>query len=161
MLVAGIIIGLTLILLGIIGSVLPILPWPQLAYIGILIFHFMAGRPFSLAFLLVWLVIMVALVVLDQFLPVLSTKKFWGSKRGMRGSGIWAILGIFGGVFGILIGPFAWALLGEWRHSRNWKKSLKPALWSFIGIAMSGLIKIAICLVLAWSLIAKAIEISS
>ncbi len=76
MLVAGIIIGLTLILLGIIGSVLPILPCPQLAYIGILIFHFMAGRPFSLAFLLVWLVIMVALVVLDQFLPVLSTKKF-------------------------------------------------------------------------------------
>ena len=160
MFVTGIIIGLTLIILGIIGSVLPILPWPQLAYGGILIFHFMAGRPFSLAFLLVWLTIMVALVVLDQFLPVLSTKKFWGSRWGMRGSGIGAMLGIFGGIFGVVIGPFVGALLGEWWRSRNWKKSFKPAFWSFIGIAMSGLIKIAICLVLAWSLIAKAIEIS-
>lgn len=156
MFVAGIIIGLTLIILGVIWSVLPILPWPQLAYGGILVFHFMAGSPFSLAFLLVWLVIMVALIVLDQFLPVLSTKKFWGSKRGMRGSGVGAMLGIFGGIFGVVIGPFAWALLGEWRHSRDRKNKR-----SFIGIAMSGLIKIAVCVLLAWSLIAKAIEISS
>lgn len=76
MLIAGTIIGLTLMLIGMIGCVMPILPGPQLAYLGLVIFHFMAGKPFSLAFLLLWLVVMVLIVVIDQFLPMLTTKKF-------------------------------------------------------------------------------------
>ncbi len=76
MLIVGTIIGLTLVLIGMIGCVMPILPGPQLAYLGIVIFHFMAGKPFSLAFLLLWLVVMVLTIVIDQFLPILTTKNF-------------------------------------------------------------------------------------
>ena len=76
MLIVGTIIGLTLVLIGMIGCVMLILPGPQLAYLGIVIFHFMAGKPFSLAFLLLWLVVMVLTIVIDQFLPILTTKNF-------------------------------------------------------------------------------------
>lgn len=103
MLIIATSIAILLIVVGILGSVLPILPGPQVGYIGILIFHFMTGRPFSTPFLIGWLIIMIILILLDQLLPMRSTKKFGGSKYGSWGSVVGGVLGMFGGVTGVLL----------------------------------------------------------
>ena len=66
-----------------------------------------------------------------------------------RASGFWGMLG------------FRWAEGGEYLQRNSIKESIKPALWSFIGIAMSWLIKIALCIILWGYIIIEAIHIYS
>jgi len=142
------VIWLILVIIGIIGSIVPMIPWPQLAYIGIIIFHFMAWRPFSLWFLILWFLAIVIVIVADNFLPVLATKKFWGSKYWTWWAIIWTVVGLFFWLWGILFWPFLWAWCWEYYDNRDREKSLRPAIGSFIWIAMGGIIKIGICLAL-------------
>lgn len=152
MLLAWAIIGLTLVGVGIIGCVVPILPGVQIAYLGLLIFHFMANRPFSSFMLFVWLGAVIAMFILDQLLPLLVLKKLGGSKAGLWGAWIGSFIGIFLGFFWVFLGSFLGAFIAEWWKCRDYRKSLKPACWSVIWIAVGGIIKIAVCLVLWWEI---------
>lgn len=154
-----IIIAILLVICWIIWCVAPVLPWPQLAYLGILVFHFMCGRPFSTLFLILWFIIIVAVIVIDNFLPVLATKKLWWSKYWTWWAWIWTVIWLFWWIRWIILGPFAWALIGEFIKRNSIKKSIKPALWSFIWIAMSWIIKIALCIILWGYIITEAIKI--
>lgn len=155
--VAWEIIGIVLILLGVVGCVVPMLPGPQLAYIGLLVFHFMVGRPFSTTFLVVWFLVVVAVVVVDQLLPVVATKKFGGSKYGTRGAVIGTIVGLFFWLIGVVFGPFFGAWSGEFLNIGDWKKAIKPAVGSFIGIVMSWVLKVGLCLVMGWYVVERMI----
>ena len=161
MITTWIIIGLLLVVVWIIGCIAPILPWPQLAYLWIIIFHFMAGRPFSTIFLIVWFLIIIAVIVIDQFLPIFATKKLGGSKYGTRWAAIWTIIGLFWGILWVLFWPFIWALVWEYLKKNSIKKCIKPALGSFIWIAMSWIIKIALCIILWGYILIEAIHIYS
>lgn len=159
MIISGWIIGWILIILGIIGCIVPMLPWIQLAYLGILIFHFMAGRCFSTWFLVFWWIVVIGTIIIDQLLPPLTTKKFGGSNRWVKGSLMGTLIGLFFGFLGVIIWPFLGARIGEYLKIKKRKKALKPALWSFLGLVMSWWIKIALCIVLWCYLVAKFIEV--
>ena len=148
MVLTWLIIWIILVLLGVVGSIVPMLPWIQFAYLWLLIFHFMAWRIFSLRFLIFWFFVVVIVMVLDNFLPVFATKKFWGSKYWMWGAVIGTFIWMFFWLWGIIIGPFLGAWFGEYLYEFKRKKSLRPAIWSFIGVAMSWIIKIWICLIM-------------
>lgn len=66
----------------------------------------------------------------------------------MRGAGIGTVIGLFGGLVGLLLGPFFGAWIGEWWVKKDWGKSLKPAFGSLVGILISGILKVAICIFL-------------
>ncbi len=161
MTIAWIIISLLLVITGIIWCIAPILPWPQLAYLGILIFHFICGRPFSTLFLVIRFIIIIAVIIIDNFLPILTTKKLGWSKHWTRWAAIWTIVWLIGWIRGILLWPFIGALIGEYIKRNSIEKSLKPALGSFIWIAMSWIIKIALCIILWGYIIIEAIKIYS
>ena len=155
--ITGGIIWIFLSIVGIIWCIVPWIPWPQLAYIGVLVFHFMAGKIFPLWFLIIWGLIVLAIVAIDQILPSYATKKFWGSKYWVRWCIIWTIIGIFWWLIWILLFPFLWAWIGESISKQDFIKSLKPAIGSFIWTAMSWIIKIAICIILWWAIVEKMI----
>ena len=148
-----------LIIVGIIGCIVPMLPGIQLAYLGILIFHFMAGRCFSTWFLVFWGLVVVGTIIADQLLPTLATKKFWGSDRWVKGSLIGTFCGLFFGFLGVIIWPFLGAWVGEFLKVKDRKEAVRPAIWSFLGLLMSWWIKIALCIVLWCYLVSKFIEI--
>ena len=92
-----IIIGATLILIGIIGSILPALPGTPIAYAGLLALklHSTASSQLTNSILL-WLAFFVIIItILDYYLPIWGTQKFGGSKWGKWGSTIGLILGVF------------------------------------------------------------------
>ena len=138
-----VIVWLILCIIAIIGSVLPVLPGPLLAYIAFILLQFTSGHPFGWLFFMIRGLIIIFLTVLDYIIPSRWTKKFGWTKRGVRGSNIWlvvavVVLPIFGivlGPFGLLwlIGwPFLWAYLGEKYAGSHHEHALRSARWSFI-----------------------------
>jgi uncharacterized protein YqgC (DUF456 family) len=138
-----IIVGLFLMLVGIFGSILPVLPGVPVSWLGLLVFHLAPSIPFNWTFIIITGVIAVTLYVLDYIIPAMGTKHFGGSKAGAWGTTIGLIVGIFAPIpFGILIGPFAGALIGELAFNRTkGKKAFKAAIGSFIGFLASTFIK--------------------
>ena len=118
-----IIVAFLVIIAGIGGCVLPVIPGPPIAFIGMLILHF-AGESyaFSTTALVIYGLLAIVVTVIDYIVPVWGTKKFGGTKYGTWGSTIGLIVGaivfpFFGivlgpfGLLGIILGPFVGAVL--------------------------------------------------
>lgn len=133
------IITFIFLLAGIAGSVLPVLPGPPLGWIGLLFFSFTSTAGFSTSFL-IWTAVVAALITaLDYFIPIWGTKKFGGTKAGIRGSTIGLLVGLFFAPFGfisIIIGPMIGAFIGEMTVDRDTTKAMKSAVGSFIGFLL-------------------------
>ncbi|MCF6278725.1 MAG: DUF456 domain-containing protein [Flavobacteriaceae bacterium] len=142
-------LGFFFVLLGIIGSFLPVLPGPITGWIGLLILHLTKVIPMDWTFLGITLAIAVIIWGLDYVIPAWGTKKFGGSKYGIWGTVFGLILGIiFLGPLGIIIGPFAGAFIGEMIHdSTDSKKAVKAAFGSFIGFMLSTGLKFLISII--------------
>ena len=136
--------GGVLMILGIIGCVLPVIPGPPLSFVGLLLLHFSNYAEFSFEFLLVMGAIAVIVTIMDYIVPVWGTKKFGGSKWGMWGAAIGLVLGlIFFPPLGIIIGPFAGAVIGEALTGKDAANSFKAGLGSLLGLMIGIGLKLA------------------
>jgi uncharacterized protein YqgC (DUF456 family) len=145
-----VIVAALFMLLGIIGSMLPILPGPLTSWIGLLIFHLTDAVPMNWTFLGITLAIAILVWLLDYIIPALGTKKFGGSKAGMIGTTIGLLVAIFFpifGVFGIIVWPFIGAYIGELLNKSNSDRALKAAFGSFLGFLTSTFIKFVVAVI--------------
>jgi uncharacterized protein YqgC (DUF456 family) len=145
-------LGAICILVGIIGSFIPVIPGPPLSWLGLLLLYNTEEVPFDLWFIVVTGVIALLATLLDYYLPVVGTKKYGGSKRGVWGAIIGLFVAVFFpilGPFGILIWPFLGAFLGELSQQKSQKNALRAAWGSFLGFLTGTLIKFGISLVYA------------
>ncbi|RMZ50965.1 DUF456 domain-containing protein [Flavobacteriaceae bacterium PRS1] len=135
-------------LLGIIGSFLPILPGPLTSWFGLLILHLTDAVPMNWTILIITLFFALVIWLLDYIIPAIGTKKFGGSKAGMIGTTLGLIIGlIFLGPFGIIVGPFAGAYIGELLNKSDSKTALKAAFGSFLGFLTSTFIKFIVAII--------------
>ncbi len=141
-------LGLILIIVGMIGSFLPILPGPPVAWLGLLSLFFTNSVPVSITFLVITGVLAIVMFVLDYIIPAQGTKHFGGSKAGAIGTTIGLIVGIIAPIpFGILIGPFLGAFIGEIAfNNTDSKKAVKAATGSVLGFLASSFMKFVVCL---------------
>jgi uncharacterized protein YqgC (DUF456 family) len=136
---------------GILGCVLPFIPGPPMSYIGILLLHITSGFQFTNRFLLIWAIITIVVVALDYIIPVWGTKKFGGSKQGVWGSVIGLIAGLFFfPPFGIIVGPFAGAVIGELAAGKNSGAALKAGFGSFVGFLTGTVLKLIVSGMMTW-----------
>ncbi|GAA4888495.1 DUF456 domain-containing protein [Flaviramulus aquimarinus] len=143
-----IIIAVLMMLLGIIGSFLPILPGPLTSWVGLLIVHFTDAIPMDKSFLIITLLIALFIWVLDYIIPAIGTKRFGGTKYGMIGTTIGLIVGLVAPIpGGIIIGPFVGALIGELLNKNDTKAATKAAFGSFIGFLASTFIKFVVAVI--------------
>ena len=143
-----IIIAALFMLLGIIGSFLPVLPGPVTSWLGLLIAHFTDAIPMNKSFLIITFIIAVAIWVLDYIIPAIGTKRFGGTKYGVIGTTIGLIVGLLAPIpGGIIIGPFVGALIGELINKNDTKTATKAAFGSFIGFLTSTFIKFVVAIV--------------
>jgi uncharacterized protein YqgC (DUF456 family) len=157
-----IIISLLLMLLGIIGSFLPILPGPLTSWVGLLLLHLTDGVPMNKTFLVITFIVALAIWVLDYIIPAMGTKRFGGSKAGMIGTTIGLIVGLLSPIpGGIIIGPFFGALIGELINKNDFNKAVKAAFGSFLGFIASTFIKFIIAIIFLGFYISDIISNSS
>lgn len=156
-----VVLGTISILVGVIGSILPGLPGPPLSYLGLLLIHWSRFAQFSARMLVIWAIIVLIVAVLDYVVPVWGTKKFGGTRAGVRGSTIGLVIGVIllpmlgiilgpFGLFGILGGPFIGAWIGERSAGQDPDKALRAAVGSFIGFLAGTFMKIAVSMILAF-----------
>ena len=98
---------------GLIGSVVPVLPGPALSFVGIICAYMTDNSAISTPMLWVWGIITLVVTVLDYILPAYFSKVFGGSKAGVTGATIGVFAGLFMGPIGIILGPFVGAVAGE------------------------------------------------
>ena len=131
-----------LLLLGFLGTFVPILPGAPLAWLGLLLCYFSSYNDISLVTLIITALAALAVSILDNLLPVFMTDKIGGSKAATIGCTLGLIAGFFLGPAGIIAGPFLGALVGEMIHSGgNFSASLKAAWGAFLGFILGTGIK--------------------
>ncbi|MEQ8304316.1 MAG: DUF456 domain-containing protein [Cyclobacteriaceae bacterium] len=148
------VIGGILMLAGIAGSLLPLLPGPPLSYLGLLVLQLRDPVPFASEFLLGWAAVVLVILLLDYFVPIYGTKKFGGTKYGLWGCTVGLIAGFWFGPVGIVVGPFVGALIGEWVANKNSDQALKAALGSFVGFLLGTVLKLITCVVMLYYFVA-------
>ena len=142
----------------IIGIFLPFLPGPPLNYGALLLLHFTTNHQFSMKFLVVWAIISAMVVLLDYLIPIWGTKKFGGSKQGVWGSVIGLVAGLFiFPPFGIIIFPFAGAVVGELIAGKDTGSALKAGFGSFAGFLAGTILKLIVSGMMTWYFFSKII----
>lgn len=133
-----------LIVLGIVGCVVPMLPGTPLSYAGILLLHFTEQAQFTTTQLIVWLLLVIILQVLDYITPMMGSKYSGGTTYGNRGCIAGTIVGLFFMPWGIILGPFFGAVIGEMLGGRDLNHALRAGIGSLIGFVLGTLLKVII-----------------
>ena len=146
---ALIIVGVLLILAGLIGSFVPVIPGPITAWFGLLAVHQTSIVASNFSFLAITFSIAIGIFILDYFIPMIGAKKFGGTKSGMIGATVGLIVGMmFFGPLGIFTGTFFGALIGELIHDPSNKgTAIKSALGSLIGFLTGLFLKFSVSMV--------------
>ncbi|MSQ60291.1 MAG: DUF456 domain-containing protein [Betaproteobacteria bacterium] len=134
------ILSATLILLGLAGTVLPVLPGTLLILVGIVTGAWI-GDFTRIGWGSVAAVTVLAIVAwgLDYASGVLGAKKVGASRKAVIGAALGTVAGIFGGIAGVLFMPLVGAALGEYLARRDYDRAIKAGVATWLGI-MAGLI---------------------
>lgn len=134
-------LGIILMVIALVSCVLPPLPGPPVGFLALLMLCiYLTGKEFSTTFWVIAGIISVAVTYLDNLVAIWGTKKFGGTKAGIRGS----FFGLIGGFFltpflgplGIILGPFLGALIGELVAGESMDRAFKSGLGSFVGFLL-------------------------
>ena len=137
-----IIISAVLIISGIIGSFMPILPGPLTSWFGLFILNLISSIEIDSTLLIITFIIAITIFILDSLIPIYGSKYFGATKYGIIGASIGLVIGIIAPIpFGILIGPILGALIGELLFNNDLKKSIKSSIGVLIGFLASSFIK--------------------
>ena len=139
--------AVVLIILGIVGCIVPIIPGVILAYGGLLCSFFCSFSQISTTEVWVYLALSVVVSIVDYILPAYLTKLSGGSKAGQRGAIAGLIAGMLvGSVVGAIIGPFIGAVVGEIiNDNSDISKALKVGIGSFLSFLVGSGLKLILC----------------
>ena len=145
-----VIIGIVIMILGIIGCLVPVLPGPPLSFLGLLLLHFTRFGHFTTWTLIVFAGIAVTVSILDYLVPIWGKKKFGGSKYGTRGALVGLVTGLFFGPVGIIIGPLIGAFIGEMIFRDDFNYAIKACFGSLVGFLTGVGLKLAASFVMTF-----------
>lgn len=139
------IVGVVLAVTGLSGMLLPFVPGAPFLFLGLLFGAWAEDFRYVGIGTLLILAGMAALTYLVEFAAsALGAKHYGGSRRAMLGAVLGGIVGIFLGVPGILLGPFAGAVLGELSLQSTLDKAGRAGFGTVVGLAIGVAGKLAI-----------------
>ena len=137
-------VAIVLMVAGLVGCVIPIVPGPAFAYCGLLCMIPTSKAPSTLA-IAAFGVAALVVTVLDYVVPALGAKRFKCSKYGTWGCAIGTFIGMFFFPLGILLGPFCGAVVGELLARKRAAEAIWGGFGAFLGFLSGVLMKIVFC----------------
>lgn len=138
-----------LILLGLAGTVLPMLPGTVLVWAGIVlgawIDDFTRVGPAT-----VTVVSVLALVAraLDYVAGLMGARKAGASKQALVGAAAGTVLGLFMGLVGVLFMPLVGAAVGEYLAQKDEARALHVGVATWIGIMVGLVAKVVLAFIM-------------
>jgi uncharacterized protein YqgC (DUF456 family) len=136
-----------LLLAGLVGSVVPLLPGTTLIFAGVLLHKFLLPASISTV-AVVWIgVFWLFSVVADFACTLLGARLFGGSKWGMTGAGGGALVGMFFSLPALLLSTILGAIAAEkLLGKRTDRDALKSGLGAALGFLVSTVVRAAFAL---------------
>ena len=145
------VLAAALIFVGIAGLALPALPGAPLLFAGLVVaawaedFQYV-GTGGIIALGLLAMLTYAADIIAGAF----GAKKFGASNKAMVGAGIGAIIGIFFGLPGIILGPFCGAVVGELMEQKQMRAAGMSGIGATLGLLLGAIAKLVLaCVMLA------------
>ena len=135
-----------LIIAGIAGTVVPMLPGVPLVFAGMLLAAWADHFQHVGAVTLTFLGVLCALALLIDFVAsMLGARRVGASSRALWGASLGTLTGLFFGLPGLLLGPFVGAALGELSAGRELSHATRVGVGTWLGLLFGTLAKIALC----------------
>jgi uncharacterized protein len=128
-------ITIVLFAVGLIGTVLPVIPGTTIILAAAVIHRIMLGAEKSVGW---WSIVMLALLTLLTYLldflsGYFGAKYFGATKWGMFGAVLGAIVGLFFGIIGLFVGPVIGAVAGEFIAGKRMIEAGRAGWGSLLG----------------------------
>jgi uncharacterized protein YqgC (DUF456 family) len=140
------VIAALLIVAGLVGTVLPMLPGVPIVFAGMLLAawadHFAHVGTWTLVVLGVLTLLALAI---DFIAGMLGAKRVGASRSALLGALIGSVVGLFFGIPGLVLGPFVGALLGELLAGSGMRKATDVGFGAWLGFIIGTAAKIGVC----------------
>ena len=143
------VLGVALLLVGLAGLILPVLPGSIFMLAGVVVIawagHFaLLGWP-TLA---IAAVLALAMLAVDQAASLLGARAFGASRWALLGGAIGVVVGLFFGLPGIILGPTLGAVAFELWKGRDLHRAARAGLGVLVGFLAGSVAKIVLAFVL-------------
>ena len=140
---------MVLIVLGLAGTVLPVLPGTLLVWAGIVLGAWIDDfARVSVTTVVVISVLGVVAWALDYAAGLLGAQKAGASKQALLGAAVGTVVGLFMGLVGVLFMPLVGAAVGEYMARKDQARAVKVGLATWVGIMLGLLAKVVLAFIM-------------
>jgi uncharacterized protein YqgC (DUF456 family) len=143
---AAMILAVILFILGLAGTVLPVLPGAILVYGGMLLYGILTKfATLNAEFFLLQGMALLLIFAVDFLATAAGTRRFGGSRQAAWGAVIGTVVGLLAfGPFGIILGPFLGAVVAEMILGKKTDQAIRAGFGTLIGILGGTVLKLSI-----------------
>lgn len=134
-----------LVLAGLAGTILPALPGVPLVFVGLLLGGWLTDfTTMGWVTIAIFALLTVVAQVVDFLASAYGARYAGAGVRAFWGATIGAIVGIFFGLPGIILGPFVGAVIGELSGGNSWQASGKAGIGAWLGLIFATAFKLSV-----------------
>lgn len=139
------IVAAALVLVGFAGAVVPAVPGVPLVFAGLWLAAWIDGylRVSGWTVAILGALTLLAMLV-DLLASVLGAKRVGASRQAIAGATVGALVGLFFGIPGLVLGPFAGAVIGELVAHGRADQAARVGVATWIGLLLGTLTKLAL-----------------
>jgi uncharacterized protein YqgC (DUF456 family) len=138
-----------MMLAGLAGAVVPVLPGPPLILLGALLYAFATDwTPVGVGRLAVLAALSVAAWLAGHLGTAVGTRRAGGSRPAVAGALAGGLVGIFFAPLGLILGPLAGAIAGEFLRTGRLRGSVRTGAGAALGVLAGAALQFGLGLVM-------------
>ena len=142
-------LAVVLVVIGLAGIVLPAIPGTILIFAGLWLAAWADGfARVGVGTIVLLGIVAAATYFVDVAMMAAGMKRLGTSRRAMAGAAIGTVAGFFFGLPGLIIGPFAGAVLGELTAHGDLTRAGRAGIAAWIGFAIGTAVKVGLAFVM-------------
>jgi uncharacterized protein YqgC (DUF456 family) len=142
-------VAVALVVLGVVGSVIPGLPGTIFVFAGMWLAAWADGfTRVSVATIVVLGVLAAASYAVELAAAGLGVKRVGASRQAIVGAALGTVLGLFFGLPGVIVGPFAGAVIGELSARSGLAQAARVGVAAWVGLLLGTAVRVGVAFIM-------------